>query len=86
MKASYRVLVTAGAERELRNLPERERRRVTAGMLALADNPRPPGCQKLSGMEGYRLRVGRYRILYVVDDAPRTVTIYEIGHRREVYR
>ena len=86
MTDSYEVLITSGAERELRSLPAVERGRVTAKITALKENPRPPGCKKLSGMEGYRLRVGRYRVLYVVGDGLRRVTIYEIGHRREVYR
>jgi len=84
--ASYKVLITAGAEHELRGLPAAERSRVTKRILALQHDPRPPGCKKLSGIEGYRLRVGRYRVLYVIADEARAVTIYEIGHRREVYR
>ncbi len=46
----------------------------------------PPGARKLTGQEGYRIRKGGYRILYVIDDAAALVRVYRIGHRREVYR
>jgi mRNA interferase RelE/StbE len=82
---SYKVLIAVAAERELRDLPAKERPRITKRILALSPDPRPPGCKKLSGLDGYRLRVDRYRVLYVVADEARIVTIYEIGHRREVY-
>ena len=52
---------------------------------SLEENPRPRGVQKLSGREEYRLRVGDYRILYVIDDGNHTVTIVAVGHRHEVY-
>lgn len=52
----------------------------------LADDPRPPGAGKLVAVEGYRVRVGEYRIVYAVDDTVCVVTIYRIRHRREVYR
>lgn len=86
MTDSYKVLIAAAAERELRSLPKADRARITKRILALSGNPRPAGCNKLTGLEGYRLRVGRYRVLYVVADETRTATIYAIGHRREVYR
>lgn len=56
-------------------------------MLKLSDNPRPFGCVKLLGTEeGYRLRVGDYRYCYRIDDENKTVYIYRIKHRKEVYR
>jgi mRNA interferase RelE/StbE len=56
-------------------------------MLALAENPRSPGCKKLKDSEGdWRIRVGVYRILYNIDDSRSTVTILRIRHRKEVYR
>ena len=59
--------------------------RLSRKILTLEDNPRPRGIKKLSGREEYRLRVGDYRVLYLVDDRNRIVTIVTIGHRREVY-
>jgi mRNA interferase RelE/StbE len=55
-------------------------------MQALSGDPRPSGCEKLSGQERYRVRQGAYRILYEVDDRNRVVTVVKIGHRRDVYR
>ncbi len=62
-------------------------KRATAARIGgLAATPRPPGSEKLSGQEKYRIRQGAYRILYLIEDAGSTVTIVKIGHRREVYR
>ena len=55
-------------------------------MLALAENPRPSGVVKLSGREGWRIRIGDYRVIFMIDDAKKEVVIYAIGHRREIYR
>ena len=53
---------------------------------ALADDPRPLGCEKLSGREGYRIRVGEWRAIYRVDDQQRRVDVVRVAHRRDVYR
>jgi mRNA interferase RelE/StbE len=84
--ASYRVLIKRSAAKELETLPPKARSRVAAKIAALAATPRPPGVEKLSGEEKYRVRQGDYRVLYAIDDAAATVTIVKIGHRRDVYR
>ena len=84
--ASYRVLVKRSAAKELEALPLKDRRRVARRIQGLAAEPRPPGCEKLSGQEKFRLRQGDYRILYAVDDTQLTVTVVKLGHRRDVYR
>lgn len=83
---AYSLLVKASAAKEVDALPSKDRRRLVERIRALADEPRPPGCQKLSGHDKYRLRQGDYRVVYLVDDAAREVTIFKVGHRREVYR
>lgn len=83
---AYRILIKPGAERELDSFPESIRRRVVARILGLAENPRPYGSRKLHGVEGYRLRVGDYRVLYTVADEASTVTVQSVAHRREAYR
>jgi len=83
---SYDLVVKKSAERELRALPRQDLRRVTERLHGLSRNPRPPGCEKLSGHDQYRIRQGDYRIVYVIDDAAHVVTLVKIGHRREVYR
>ena len=84
--AAYSLLVKASAAKELDTLPTKDRRRVVERILSLADEPRPHGSQKLSGHDKYRLRQGHYRIVYLIDDAAREVTIFKVGHRRDVYR
>ena len=86
MTGSYSLVVKTSAERELRALPKEDRRRIVARARGLAHNPRPPGNEKLSGQERYRIRQGDYRIVYAINDEARIVEIVKIGHRREVYR
>ncbi len=85
---SYRILLEGRALKELEALPAALLKRVDVKLRALAEDPRPPGVTKLQGKEGqgWRIRVGDYRILYTVDDAARAVRVYRIKHRREAYR
>lgn len=83
---SYRVLVRRSAADELAEIPKRDLNRIVRRIRSLETEPRPQGCEKLSGQERFRLRQGDYRIVYSVDDAGRTVEIAKIGHRSEVYR
>ena len=84
--ASFDVRIKRSAVKELEAIPLRDRRRIAARIGKLADDSRPPGCEKLSGLERYRIRQGDYRILYEIEDAIVTVTVVKIGHRKEVYR
>jgi mRNA interferase RelE/StbE len=85
--AEYRVEITRQADRELEDLEIAVARRILSSIAALASQPRPRQCRKLVGSENsYRVRVGRYRILYEMDDEGRTVTVFAIGHRSEIYR
>jgi mRNA interferase RelE/StbE len=84
--ASYSILFTRSAAKELENVPITDRRRIVARIGKLADDPRPMGAEKLSGDDKYRLRQGDYRILYEIRDAELIVTVVRIGNRREVYR
>jgi len=83
---SYTVFIQPRAERELAALPRPEFLRVDSCILSLKENPRPAGCKKLKGREGWRIRVGSYRIIYDVDDTQRTVLIRDVLHRKDVYR
>lgn len=83
----YTLLIKRSAERDLRRLPRVILQRVNKKILALRDDPRPPGVRKLIGdLEGWRVRVGDYRIVYQIDDDEQTVTIVRVKHRREAYR
>ncbi len=82
----YEVRIVPSAEREMDKLPTLIYTRISSRILTLEDNPRPRGVKKLSGREEYRLRVGDYRLLYTIDEEGHTVTVFAVGHRREVYR
>ncbi|QEO10516.1 type II toxin-antitoxin system RelE family toxin [Protaetiibacter larvae] len=82
----YTVEFTSAAARELRKLDPLIRRRVLDGIAALQGDPRPPNSTKLVGADNaWRIRVGDYRVLYEVADALVLVTVFKVGHRREVY-
>lgn len=83
---SYSLHIRRSAAREINALPAKDRRRVVARIALLATDPRPVGCEKLSGEEKYRVRQGDFRILYEIIDAELVVTVVKVGHRRDVYR
>ena len=83
---TYRIDVKPAARKALRDLPRPVLARIDEAILALAENPRPAGCVKLTNSEAWRVRVGNYRIVYEIIDRLLVVTVVEIGHRREVYR
>ena len=83
---AYKVTLKRSAEKELDSLSDVLRRRITDKLLSLEVDPHPRGSKKLLGQQAYRLRVGDYRVLYEVDDAAALVTVFAVGHRRDVYR
>ncbi len=83
---SYRVFLRSSVRRDLRHIPSVDVERIMERIAGLSNDPRPPGCEKLSLRERYRIRQGDYRIIYSVDDADVTVWVVKIGHRRDVYR
>ena len=86
--ASYRVFIKPSAAKEIEAVGQKkDRERIVASIRTLARDPRPVGCEKLSGApDRYRLRVGRYRIIYSIGDAGLLVVVVRIGHRKDVYR
>lgn len=83
---SYEVRIKREAEKELRSLPKIDLKKAIQKIEFLSLNPRPQGSEKLQGEEGYRIRQGDYRIVYLIDDPNKIVHIIRVGHRREVYR
>ena len=83
---SYDLQIKQSAVKELRALQPADRSRVVDRIEALAEDPRPLGCEKLTGGTRYRVRQGSQRVLYEVDDEAQIVTVVKIGHRRDVYR
>ena len=84
--ASYNVRIKRSAAKELEAVPPKDRKRIARRIEGLAAEPRPQGCEKLSGEEKYRLRQGAYRILYEIVDQELIITVVKIGNRRDVYR
>ena len=83
----YRVLILPVAQNDHNAIPSPWYESIEERLLALAENPRPPGCKKLKDSEGdWRIRVGIYRVLYNIDDSRSTVTILRVRHRKDVYR
>jgi mRNA interferase RelE/StbE len=82
----YSVLILRRAQNELAALPLDTYEKLKNAISALAENPRPRGCKKLTGREGWRIRLGAYRVIYKIDEAEKLVTVLHIGHRRDVYR
>lgn len=83
---SWRVEVQRSAEKELSNLSSQARERIAEILRTMIENPFPHGVTKLKGSDGYRIRIGDYRVLFTVDHAARLVRIGAIGHRKDVYR
>ncbi|MFN4219043.1 MAG: type II toxin-antitoxin system RelE family toxin [Candidatus Bipolaricaulia bacterium] len=84
---SYQLIIKPGVQRQLRQLDSPALRRIMRKLQQLQQNPRPSGVQKLhSGLEGYRVRVGDWRILYTIDDQAHEVQVYRIKHRSRAYR
>lgn len=83
---SYSVFILPRAQKEMERLPAHDYAAVRAAILALGQNPRPDGCTKLKGREGWRIRVGDYRVIYEIDDEETSVTVLVVRHRREAYR
>ena len=82
----YSLFLKESAAAELERIPKKDLQRIIRRVEALGDGPRPRDCEKLSSRELYRVRQGDYRIVYSIDDGGRTVEIFKIGHRNEVYR
>jgi len=82
----YRLLIKSSAAKELEAVHKKDRRRIVRRIEGLAVDPRPSGCEKLSGEDKYRVRQGDYRVIYLVSDERHEVTVFKIGHRSEIYR
>ena len=82
----YQLVYDQRIEKDLRVIPKPQRQLILQRVELLSAAPRRPQVEKLTGIDGYRLRVGVYRVLFTIDDALKLVTIYRIRHRKEAYR
>ncbi len=85
--ARYRLLIKPSAVKDIEAIPlKRDRQRVVERISKLAEDPRPSGSEKISGQDKYRVRQGRYRILYAIEDQDLLVQVVKVGHRKDIYR
>ena len=84
----YQIIIQDSVQKELKQLPQAELKKIQKTILSLAENPFPNGCLKLEGTKEklYRIRKGDYRIIYSVNHNIVTITILKIAHRRDVYK
>lgn len=82
----YKLIFKKSVAKDLRGIPNKDVARILECFKELAENPRGPGCEKLSGKERYRTRQGIYRIIFEIQDDVLLVIVVKIGHRRDVYR
>lgn len=83
--ANYKLQVKRSVAKDLHHIPKRDIARILKRIESLATEPRPVGCEKLSGQERYRIRQGNYRIVYEIFDHEVRVVVVKVGHRRYVY-
>ena len=84
--ASYRIDFKPSVKRDLKAIPRREALTILDAIRNLSDNPFPPKSKRLTGREGWRLRVGSYRVIYTVSAGEITLFVVKVGHRKNIYR
>jgi len=84
--AEYKIYFKESVEKDFRKVPKKDLQKILSCIETLAKDPRPPGHEKLSGKEKYRVRQGLYRIIYSVQDKELTIWVVKVGHRKDVYR
>jgi mRNA interferase RelE/StbE len=84
--AQYKVFFKKSVEKDFKSIPKNELIRILKKIESLQENPRPVGSEKLTGQERYRLRQGRYRIVYSIQNNDLTVWVVKVGHRKEIYK
>jgi mRNA interferase RelE/StbE len=82
----YTVLLSKSVQKQLDKLPDEIGKRIQRRLGSLEVDPRPPDCKKLKGGDGWRIRVGDYRVIYEIHDRQLLVIVIEAGHRRDIYR
>ena len=84
--AEYEIFFKESVWKDLKKIPKRELKKILSRVEKLGSDPRPMGCEKLTGEELYRIRQGNYRVVYSIQDNELTVWVIKVGHRKDVYR
>ena len=83
----YTIIIKRTAQKQIQRLPKIYLAKIKKAILGLESNPRPPGCTKLTGtINTYRIRVGKYRLVYSIEDAELVIFLFDVDHRKDVYR
>jgi mRNA interferase RelE/StbE len=84
--AAYKIFFRESVEKDFNSIPKKDIRKILRRIQALGEDPRPSGYEKLTGQERYRVRQGRYRIVYAIQDEALTIWVVKVWHRKDVYR
>lgn len=84
--AASSLFFKESVQKDLSDIPEKDLKKILTRIKSLSADPRPSGCEKLTGQDRYRLRQGRYRIVYAIQDGEHNVTVVKVGHRKDIYR
>ena len=84
--AAYKIFFKKSVQKDFDAIPKKDLKTILNRIETLTEDPRPPGCEKLTGQQRYRLRQGRYRILYSIQDDELAVWVVKVGHRKDIYR
>ena len=84
--AAYDIFFKKSVWKDFERITKNDLKRILNRIEMLAQDPRPPGCEKLTGQERYRLRQGRYRIVYSIQEEDLSVWVVKVGHRKDVYQ
>jgi mRNA interferase RelE/StbE len=82
----YKVYFKSSVEKDFRVIPQKYIKQILQRIKSLSSDPRPPGCEKLTGQDRYRIRQGRYRIVYSIQDNELTIWVVAVAHRKDIYR
>lgn len=84
--AAYKLFFKKSVQKDFDSIPKKDLKRILSRIESLSEDPRPKGCEKLTGQERYRLRQGQYRIVYSIQDDELTIWVVKVGHRKHIYR
>jgi mRNA interferase RelE/StbE len=83
---TYKLFFKKSVQKDFETIPKKDLKKILKRIETLAEDPRPRGCEKLTGQERYRVRQGRYRIVYSIQDDELTIHVVKVGHRKHIYR
>jgi len=84
--AAYKLFFKKSVQKDFDSIPKKDLKRILGRIESLSEDPRPKGCEKLTGQERYRLRQGQYRIVYSIQDDELSIWVVKVGHRKHIYR